>query len=136
MIVLIIVSIFILLTVGGSVALVVYGGSAPVYSISSTDRTFTIKSMYGKTLNLADIKSVDLKETLPGNLKRTNGYGGAGTVTKGYCSSDIGDVLVFVDSSISQYIYLTTTTEIIIFNNHDIVQTKALYDELVAAIAQ
>lgn len=120
----------------GVFALVFYGSSAPYYSLSAEARTFTIKSMYGQVISLSDIKSVELKTTLPDNLRRTNGYGGIGTVLKGYCSSSIGNVIVFLNTSIPEYIYITTTSSVIILNEKNEEQTKILYNELLSAMPE
>ncbi len=125
---------FILLTGVGSTIIAVGGGRPPVYTVSAEDNTFSIESMYGLVVDLPDIKSVELKPDLPGNLSRTNGYGGFGSVLKGHCSSDIGPVTVFLDTAVPPFIYLTTADGNLILNTDSEQETRALYDELSAAV--
>jgi hypothetical protein len=91
--------------------------------------------MYGLVVSLSDIGSVELKPKLPGDLTRTNGYGGLGSVLKGHCSSDIGPVTVFLDPAVPPFIYLTTADVNLIVNVDSAEKTRALYDELLAAVA-
>jgi flagellar basal body-associated protein FliL len=125
---------FILLTGAFSTVIVVRGGRPPVYTVSMEDGTFSIESMYGLDVALSDIKSVELKTELPGNLSRTNGYGGFGSVLKGHCSSDIGPVTVFLDTAVPPFIYLTTTDGNLILNTDTEEKTSVLYNELLAAV--
>ena len=130
----IIIGAFILLTAGGSTAIVVIGAREPVYTVSAESGVFTIESMYGLTVNLLDIESIELKAQLPGDLSRTNGYGGAGSILKGHCSSDIGPVTVFLDTSVPPFIYLITADVTLILNTSSEAETRALYDKLLAAV--
>lgn len=123
-----------LAVIAGSFLMAQSGGKPPVYTLSADSSAFTIDSMYGLTIDTATIQSVELKPTLPDNLKRTNGYGGIGTVLKGYCSSAIGDVLVFIDTSKSLFLYITTPTEVIILNGETDAETEHLYDALNKAV--
>lgn len=118
----------------GTVILVINGGSAVVYTVSADGKEFNIDSMYGRTINVSDIKDVELKTYLPDKLSRTNGYGGFGPVLKGYCSSDIGPILVFVTTDKSAFIYMTTTTDVIILSDESDEQTNQLYEKLQALI--
>lgn len=71
---------------------------------------------------------------MPAKLRRTNGYG-FGTIIKGHCSSDIGNVTVYIDTSKPPFIYLTTANGlIIIFNDETAEKTHALYEDLQKAI--
>jgi hypothetical protein len=107
--------------------MILSGSKAPVYSLSPDKSTFKIESMYGLTIDTSDIQSLELKDTLPGNLKRTNGYGGVGTVLKGFFSSDLGDIRVFLDTSKTLFLYITTPTEVIILNAETDDETRQLY---------
>lgn len=121
---------FALAVIVGSIIMLSLGGEPPVYALSSDQSSFTIDSMYGLTIDTSAIQSLELKTALPDNLKRTNGYGGAGSVLKGYCSSSIGDVLVFIDTSRSAFLYITTPTQVIILTGESDEQTTQLYDML------
>lgn len=118
-----------------SIVLISYGERAPVYTVSPSDETLTIDSMYGVTIALDTVESVELKDALPEGISRTNGYGGIGSTLKGNCKSDIGKLLVFLDIDVSPFIYLTTSGSEItyIFNSGNPDATKSLYEELSAA---
>lgn len=107
-----------------------YTGNKPtVYTIK--DGVFDISTKYGQAINLSDIKRIELKDTVPAKLRRTNGYG-LGSIIKGHCSSDIGDVTVYIDTSKPPFIYLTTENGLIILNDRTAEKTQALYDLLEA----
>jgi hypothetical protein len=129
-----VIAIVTLVIIAGSVFLVGGGAQPPVYTLSPDSSAFTIDSMYGLTVNTSDIQSLELKATLPSNLKRTNGYGGVGTVLKGFCSSDIGDVRVLIDTSKSLFLYITTSSEVIILNGETNEETQQLYETLNMAL--
>lgn len=118
-----------------TVALVIFlSGSKPtVYTIAGGELQIT--GSYGQTIQLADIQKVELKTDLPGNLRRTNGYG-LGSVIKGYCSSDMGDVSVYIDTSRPPFIYLTTKSGTVILCDETAEKTKELYSSLTAAVKQ
>lgn len=113
------------------VVLTTTGNKAPVYSIDNG--TFKISSMYGQEISLSDVSSVQLKTNLPANLSRTNGYG-FGSILKGKCSSDLGNVTVYVDTSKPPFIYLTTSSGLIILNDQSADKTQALYDTLNSSV--
>ncbi|KLU62161.1 hypothetical protein CEB3_c15250 [Peptococcaceae bacterium CEB3] len=105
----------------------------PVYTI--TDGSFSISSAYGQKIDLSDIKEIQLKDYLPGSLFRTNGLG-AGTVLKGKFSSDIGNVILYVNTSIPGYIYIRTKSEQVILNNQSKEKTEDLYKKLSTQLSQ
>jgi hypothetical protein len=99
----------------------------PVYSVGNGN--FTISTEFGETVKLSDIKSVQLKNDLPAIGTKLNGLG-IGTILKGKFSSKIGGVTLYVDTAKSPYIYITTTTEMIILNDQTKDKTQSLYEEL------
>ncbi|HWP96081.1 MAG TPA: hypothetical protein VN426_04460 [Syntrophomonadaceae bacterium] len=99
----------------------------PVYSISG--RTLSISTQFGQKVNFSDINNIQLKDSLPGNLNKTDGLG-IGTVLKGKFSSDIGNISVYVNTAIPQFIYIGTTSGLIIVNDQSVAKTQALYNEL------
>ena len=114
------------------VAVLFLGGSKPVaYTLG--DGVLDISTNYGQTVKLSDITAVELKNDLPSNLRRTNGYG-LGTVVRGACSSDSGDVTVYIDTAVPPFIYLTTSSGLIILNDETAEKTQVLYDSLLSAI--
>lgn len=94
---------------------------------------FTISGMYGETLALSDLKSVELKNDMPGNLYKTNGFD-LNTILKGDFQSDSGAVTLFVDTSKPPFIYLTTAKGSIILNGQTPAETQSLYRELKSGI--
>jgi hypothetical protein len=134
-IIVVIVFVLILIVAAGSIVLVAYGERDPVYTISQENNTFTIESMYGTVIDLSSINSIELHESLPGGLSRTNGYGGFGSTLKGYCRSDLGPVTVFLDTAVPPFIYLSTADTVYIFNATTSDQTKPLYYNLRSAAA-
>lgn len=125
----VIITIVLTVLVAFAVGILLYSGSRPpIYSVSET--TFDISSMYGKSIELEEIQSVQLKEDLPEIISKINGFNGVGTILKGRFSSDIGDVTLFIDSSKPPFIYIQTETEMIILNDQSGSKTEALYEEL------
>ena len=107
------------------------GNRKPVYSIDNG--VFRISSMYGQEISLSDISSVQLKDGLPSNLSRVNGYG-FGTTIKGKCKSDMGEVTVYIDTSKSPFIYIKTPSEWIILNDQTAEETESLYENLISSV--
>lgn len=105
-----------------------YSSKPPVYSVN--DGTFIISTEFGQKINLSEIKNVQLKnDLLPANLSKVNGLG-LGTILKGKFTSNIGDVTVYIDSSIPPYIYINTTSGLIILNEQSKTKTQTLFGEL------
>lgn len=107
-------------------------GSQPTqYTLSNG--ALTISAMYGETVSLSDIKSVELKDTMPGNLIKTNGFD-LSTVLKGHFSSGGTKYMLFVDAAKPPFIYLDTASGAIILNDETADKTKTLYEQLKAAV--
>lgn len=104
-----------------------YSSKPPVYSVN--DGTFIISTEFGQKINLSDIKSVQLKNDLPANLSKVYGLD-LGTIFKGKFTSNIGDVTVYIDSSIPPFVYINTTTGLIILNDQSKTKTQTLFGEL------
>lgn len=102
----------------------------PVYSV--TGGVLTIRSSYGETVRLADMETVCLQNTLPGGLRKKNGLD-AGSVLKGYFTSDSGDATLFVNTTNPPYISIKTKFEWILLNEQSAQKTRALYARLTAA---
>jgi hypothetical protein len=116
------------------VLIVSLNGSKPtVYSINND--IFKISTAYGKSIKLSDIKSIQLKNDLPSNLSRVDGYGFS-TIVKGKCTSDIGNVTVYIDTSKPPYIYISTTSGLVILNDQSKLKTQSLYEKLNSDIKQ
>lgn len=104
-----------------------FSSKPPVYAISNG--TLAISTQYGKNVDFSEIKSVQLKADLPVIQSKINGLG-LGSIQKGKFSSDIGNVTLYIDTSKPPFIYIKTTSELIILNDQSESKTKALFDEL------
>jgi len=104
-----------------------FSSKPPVYSIS--DGTLVISTQFGENVNLLDVQSVQLKNDLPVIQSKINGLG-LGAIEKGKFSSDIGKVTLYIDTSKPPFIYIKTTSELIILNDQSKLKTEALFDEL------
>jgi len=104
-----------------------FSSKPPVYAISNG--TLVVLTQYGKSVNFLEIKSVQLKNDLPVIQSRINGLG-LGSIQKGKFSSDIGNVTLYIDTSKPPFIYIKTTSELIILNDQSKSKTEALFDEL------
>ena len=107
--------------------LLVSGSKPPVYSVGNG--TFTISSDYGQKIKFSDIKSVQLKNTLPAGLSKVNGFN-LGSILKGKFSSKAGDATLYVDTAKPPFLYLTTRSGLIILNDQTTSKTQALYRRL------
>lgn len=90
---------------------------------------FKIATAFGQTIKISDITKIQIKNYLPGSLSRIAGYGN-GSIVKGKCSSDIGNVTLYVDTSQHTFIYLTTKSGIVILNDQTTAKTESLYNTL------
>jgi len=104
-----------------------FSSKPPVYSISNG--TLVISTQFGENVNLSEIQSVQLKNDLPVIQSKINGLG-LGSIQKGKFSSGIGNVTLYIDSSKPPYIYIKTTSELIILNDQSNSKTEALFNEL------
>ncbi len=94
------------------------------------DGALKISGMYGQTVQVSEIKNLELRESIPDIVFKSNGSG-LGNKCKGYFKlRDIGEVKLFVDLSKSPYIYFENGAEKIILNCEDSDKTKELYEAL------
>ncbi|MEI6101333.1 MAG: DUF3784 domain-containing protein [Eubacteriales bacterium] len=122
----IIIAVIVVAVVFGSM---VYTNQATVYLIKNG--TFEISTMFGETINLSDINSMQIKSELPTIKEKINGAG-LGNILKGEFSSDSGNIMLFVDTSIKSYIYINTKSGLIILNDQSVNKTQDLYNELLS----
>jgi len=104
-----------------------FSSKPPVYSISNG--TLAISTQFGKNVNLSEIQNVQLKNELPLIQSKINGLG-LGSIEKGRFSSNIGNVTLYIDTSKPPFIYIKTTSELIILNDQSKSKTEALFNEL------
>ena len=119
----------------GILALVCFIGSfyfilrAPKIVIQAN--TLSISGMYGQTIPLNAIRSIQLEESFPPGI-RTNGVGGIGGIRKGHFSlKGIGPCMVYTRTTEAPFIYLTETDgKVTIINQSNPGETEQLYKEL------
>ncbi|WP_106830670.1 PH domain-containing protein [Parabacteroides pacaensis] len=90
-----------------------------------------ISGMYGQTIPLNDIRSVQLEESFPPGI-RTNGVGGIGGIRKGHFNlKGIGPCMVYTRTTEAPFIYLTKTDgKVTIINQSNSGETEELYRKL------
>lgn len=112
------------------------GNQASSYTISGN--TLSISGTFGKTVDLSTVTGMELKRTLPARLERIKGYYGFdpnasygfGSVIKGKCTSAVGDVTVYVDTTKPPYIDLATHSERFILGGQSKAEITTLYNQL------
>jgi hypothetical protein len=104
-----------------------FSSKPPVYTVSNG--TLIISTQFGEKVNLSEIQSVQLKDDLPVIESKINGLG-LGSIQKGKFSSDIGNVTLYIDSSKPPFIYINTTSELIILNDQSKSKTEKFFNEL------
>jgi len=92
-----------------------------------------ISGLYGQKIAVSEITALEIKDTIPEVLLRTNGSA-LGTMLKGnFKLQDIGQAKLFIDTSKPPFIFIKTNSATIILNCQDSDKTKALYNELKTA---
>lgn len=91
-----------------------------------------ISGLYGTEVKLSDIKSVELKDTLPSNMNRTNGMNLLGMKLLGnFKSNELGKVKMYILSRNKPYLYIALNNgEHVIIRLKSQERTQALFDEL------
>jgi hypothetical protein len=102
--------------------------------VSFLEDGLQLHGMYGQIYNWDSIEEIKLLESLPDIESRTNGSA-LGSRLKGYfMTTEIGSVKLFVDSSISPFIYFQSNGEIIIFNLADTEKTEDAYAKMITRL--
>ena len=102
-------------------------GSRPT-EVMISEQSISFNGMYSYELKLEEIESAEVIESLPNNMKRTNGFG-TSTRALGHFSSDElgkGRMYVFVENA--PYIFLNTKEGFIILNSKDDKETLQWYN--------
>lgn len=90
----------------------------------------TISGMYGQEIDLRKVSSLDMKDTIPEVLLRTNGSA-LGSMLKGNFKLEyLGQAKLFIDRSESPFIFIYTDGTTIIINCGQGEETKAFYEKL------
>lgn len=98
-------------------------------SYTINNGVLNISGMYGETINISDMVNVELKDSLPGNLNKSNGFN-FNTVLKGHFRSDMGNIVLYVDTSKSPFIYIYAGEDLTILNDISSDKTHELYNTL------
>jgi len=95
------------------------------------NRTLQISGFYGKNIDFGTIKNVQLSDSIPRILLRTNGLG-LGPVKKGYFRLEgVGKCCLFLNGQHSPYLIIETIhNEIIIVNNKDEEYIRYVYSTI------
>lgn len=101
-----------------------------------TDTTFEVMGMYSGIYELSSVSSVELKDTLPTILERTNGAA-ISEVKKGdFKLEELGLCRLYLTSEEGPYLYIKVNDFYVIINYEDRTRTEALYTELTAKLNQ
>ena len=95
-----------------------------------TDTTFEVMGLHNGIYELSSITSVELKDTLPNILERTQGAA-INEVKKGnFKLEDLGLCRLYLISDEGPYLYIKVNDFYVIINYKDKTRTEALYTEL------
>ncbi len=102
--------------------------------IHVTDTAFEVMGMYSGSYEYASISSIELKDTLPEILERTNGAA-IGEVKKGnFKLKDLGLCRLYLLSEEGPYLYIKVNDFYVIMSYEDRNRTEALYQELLEKV--
>lgn len=102
----------------------------PVFTVSGG--TLQISSAYGENVSLSDIKSMELKDSLPKDLSKISGSD-FGSILKGKFRADGKEAEVYMDASKPPYLYIETSDGLVILNDATKAKTESLYNKIKAA---
>jgi len=95
---------------------------------------FEVKTLfYGATFAAADITAVSLETRLPRVLRKTNGFGGAGTLRGRFLLEELGEGRLYVEQGFAPYVLVRLRQGFVIVNFREPERTRALYDEMARA---
>lgn len=119
--------VFFTIIIGVVFSSLINGSRQNSYTISNG--VLDISGTYGERINISDIVNVELKDNLPGSLYKRNGFN-LNTILKGHFNSDMGNIMLYVDTSKPPFIYIYEGERITILNYKSSDKTKELYNEL------
>jgi hypothetical protein len=88
---------------------------------------------YGASVPAADIVAVSLEVRLPRVLRKTNGFGGAGTLRGWFRLEELGEGRLYVDEGFAPYVLVRLRQGYVVVNLREPERTQALYDEMARA---
>lgn len=118
------------------VIVIVIGSSFSTHkapSITVGAQELTIATRYGSIVKYSDITAVEEKDEPPANLTKVRGDDD-GTVLRGQFRSGGQTAMVYIDTTHPPFIYLTTTTGLVVFNQDDPSRTRYIYAQLRAKV--
>lgn len=122
-----IIAVLVIITIGVGVMMVQSGKTAE-YTLDNG--ILTISGMYGQEIDLSKVSSLDMKDTIPEVLARTNGSA-LGSMLKGNFKLEyLGQAKLFIDQSESPFIFIYTDGTTIIINCGQGEETKVFYEKL------
>jgi hypothetical protein len=110
--------------------LVISGGKDT--EVEFSDSAFTIKGMYGMTVENSKIISVDTLRVLPRIKARTNGYAMGNTLKGNFRLHDQTKVKLFVEKGTPPFIIINTDENVIYLNFRDPVKTKEIFRKIIS----
>jgi hypothetical protein len=103
--------------------------------VTITQRQLRIENLfYGQDYPLADVTAVSLEPRLPRVLARTNGFAGGGLLRGWFAVEGLGKGKLFVDAGSGPFVLVRLRSGFVIFNVRDSEATRALYEQLTAAL--
>ena len=113
----------------------VYVHSQPP-SVELTDATFSAGSgFYGADIQLSDIHSVQLVDTLPRIQSRTNGYAAGGLLRGNFRLEQWGAGKLLNNRNAPPYVVVQTRDSFVVVNFADAARTRDLYERLRSRVA-
>ena len=92
-----------------------------------------IKGLYGVKIMMDNIYEIELVESMPTVLRRTNGFSAGGTLKGHFELKNIGRARLYVNTKKPPFIYIYTVDGLIIINQEDRESTEVLYRALITA---
>ncbi|TFG44429.1 MAG: hypothetical protein E4H43_00345 [Bacteroidia bacterium] len=110
------------------IIMIIFGGKDTKYEFS--DSAFTIKGMYGISVDYSKIVSIDTLRTLPRIRGRTNGYSFGNSMKGNFKLYDQSKVKLYVEKGIPPYIFIKTDETDLYLNFKDPALTVNLYRKI------
>ena len=101
-----------------------------------TDTTFEVMGMHSGIYELSSVSSVEIKETLPKILERTNGAAISEVKKGNFKLEELGLCRLYLTSEEGPYLYIKVNDFYVIINYKDSTRTEALFTELTAKLNQ
>ena len=122
------VSSFLIITLIGVVLLLFQSSKPSGFKIS--DGQLVIKGLYGQSINMKDIKRIELLQSLPEITYKINGSALGDKLKGSFRLKDLGEASLFVNKSRPPFIFIDKDPKPVILNCDDAEETKALYGAL------